>query len=274
MTFKHDALWVGNPATYPTDTITIADIMSVDTGSAPGSANGSIGYTLGSAASGEVYTVSAMQFNSPGMMSIPMTPGEVNIITDNITGGNTSTTGAQALCYVRNDQWTVLGTRDTRTQDRPGNAGPGDTVMYAQQGQAAVLCKYDGTISLMTTTTGDSTGTNVIFTVGPKGMFFASPFGSLAFDETGFRMSTSSGASFAMTGTSDPTSGNQITISSGSTTISSGIITLGNPVNAVLPLPILYGVLPAPVPGIPILGEGVGAVTVNACASTTVFCGI
>ena len=274
MTFLHDAPWVGNPAYYPTDTLVLADIVNIGTNSIPGNFSNSITLDLGNASSGEVYTSSAMLFNSPGIISLPVGPGESSSTTGEITAGNTSSTAAQAIAYVRNDQWIVLGTRDTRTQDRPGNAGPGDTVVFAQTGRASVICKANGDVVLSTTTTGDATGENMTLSLTTSGLYFNAPFGKIAFDAAGFRVSTGSGGSFSLIGTSNPTASTQCFISAACTTISSGMITLGNPINAAVPLPVVYGVVPAAAPGIPILGTGVGAITVAAAASTTVFVGI
>jgi hypothetical protein len=272
--FKLDAPWSETEPTAAASMLKIVDVIGINSNASPGNSTGSITLNLGSAYTGESYTQNAMMFSSPGFISIPMGPGEVSVTSANVTPANTSSAGAQALAWVNNDQWTVIATRDTRTQDRPGNTDPGDTVMFAQQGRASVVCKANGDVVMSTTTTGDATGSNIILSLTTAGLYFNAPFGKIAFDAAGFRLSTSSGASFSLIGTANPIAGNQCIISASTTTISSGLITLGNPINAAVPLPVVYGVLPVAVPGIPILGVGVGAVTVAAAASTTVFVGI
>jgi hypothetical protein len=202
--------WVGNPGEHPVDTVVLCDILGVGTNSTPGNSTNSITYTLGCAYSGDVFSANAMQINSPGIVSIPVGPGEVGS-DGSIDLSNTSQTAAQALAYVRNDQWTVIGTRDTRTQDRPGNAQPGDTVVYSQLGQGRVLCKGNGSVSLYTTNDNTSSGTGMFFSVSPNGSITGGPafimqadFGRFIFDATGVHFITATGATFDLGGMSAP----------------------------------------------------------------------
>ena len=262
------------PTQQGQEILTIVDIIGTSSFSTPGNTPNSISLNLGVAYTGESYTQDAMLFTPPGLMTMPVGPGTIDS-NGNFTPSNASSTGAQAVAYVRNDQWIVLGTRDTRLQSNAGNIGAGETCLYGLfRFKPRVLLKSDSSINLITTTTGDATGQNIQLSVTPTGLYFNAPWGKIAFDAAGFRVSCASGAAFSLGGNSNPTASTQCFITAATTTISSGLITLGNPVNAAMPLPVVYGVIPAAVPGIPILGEGVGLITVNAAASTTVFVGI
>ncbi len=262
--------WTQTPSANK-DILTISDIIGIGTNNTPGNTTNSITLQLGNATSGEVYTQDAMLFNSPGLMSLPVPPGTIDI-NGNFTPSTTSSSGAQAISFMRNDQYIVLGTRDTRLQSNPGNIGPGETCLYGLLGQAAVTCKADSSITLSTTSTGDATGTNIQLTVSPKGLYFVSPFGSLSFDAAGFRVSTINGASFNIMGTSDPTTGNAIMMSAGQVTVSSAMITLGNPETTALPLGVVYTAA-TPAPGIPAATPPT-VVALPMFVSTSVFVGL
>lgn len=275
MTFsaKPSSPWAGNPAQNGQEIITICDVIGTGGFSTPGNTDNSVTLTLGVAYTGETYTESALLFSPPGLTSMPVGPGTFDS-NGNFTADNTSPAGTQAVSYVRNDQWIVLGTRDTRTQLQAGSLGKGETCLYGLLGQARVLLKADSSVNLITTDTGDASGNNVQLSITPTGLYFNAPWGKIAFDAAGFRVSTASGGSISLLGSSNPTASTQFYVSASNSTLSSGLITLGNPINAAVPFPVCYGVLPAAAPGIPILGAGVGLVTVAAAASTTVFVGI
>lgn len=271
---KPSPTWTGDPSITPQETITMVDIIGVGSSTTvTGNTPDSVVYTLGVAYTGETYTQDAIAMSPPGLMSIALPPGTIDS-SGNFTPATTSATAAQAICYARNDQYTVLGIRDVRTQPQAGNLQSGDTCLYGLLGSAAVTCKGDSSVNLTTNTNSNATGQDVQFSVTPSGLYYNAPWGSIAFDAAGFRVTTSAGASFTLMGSSNPTASTQCFISASCTTISSGLITLGNPINAAIPLPVVYGVLPAVAPGIPIIGAGVGLVTVAASASTTVFVGI
>lgn len=172
----------------------------------------------------------------------------------------------------------VFACRDYTSQANYGNLSAGEVSIYAAgptgTGQARVQCKADGSVSLITTSDNTASTPNVGLNITPTGFYVNYPFGKIALDAAGFRVTTSSGASMSLMTTSDPTTGNAFMVTCGNATISANIITLGNPVNTAVPFGVAYGVLPAPAPGIPILGAGVGLVTVAAASSTSVFVGI
>lgn len=249
------------------EVIGIADVMFATTAAnsnSPNQLNGSITLNLGVAESGEMQSQQAELWSVPGIISVPVLP----------TQATNNTDAAQVLYYNHPDQNIAFAMRDTRSQSIAGNINPGETCVYAPGGQARVLLKNDGTINMVTTSDNTPNGTNMQFSFGPAGWYVVMPWGKLSFDQAGFRVSNSSGASFNLMSTSDPTTGNAIMMSAGSCTINSGMIVLGTPVTTSVPLPVVYGVIPVAAPGIPILGEGVGTVVVNAAASTSVFVGI
>lgn len=186
---------------------------------------------------------------------------------------------SEGMLLKRSDRDYVFASRDLLSQIIYGNLNPGEVTIYSAgadgTGQARVMLKGDGSISFYTTDDNTANGNALQLTLSPTtGLSFVSAFGSMTFDQAGFRVSTTSGASFNVMSTSDPTTGNAIMMSAGSCTINSGMITLGTPTNTAVPFGVVYGVLPVAAPGIPILGEGVGLVTMNAAASTSVFVGI
>ena len=266
---KNSPLWIGNPNSQPREYITLCDILTVGTNSPPGDTTNSTSYTLGSAVSGEVYSSNAMQFNPPGLISLPLPPGSYNS-SGVFTPSNTSQTGGQAICYVRNDQYTILGTRDVRNQNIPGNIQAGETCLYGQLGLGTVTCKNDNTVTIGTIATSEtypsgSAGQNVQFTVGPTGLYFTSPWGTMAFDSAGFRVSTSSGGTFSIT--NSPTSSTACFINSGSFAVNSSLITLGTG-TSLNPFGAAYSLIPVTLPGVAILAPGF---VTQAAASTTVF---
>lgn len=275
MPYNPSSHWTGDPSCQPSEYITLIDVLTVGTNSAPGDSTDSISYTLGSSASGEVYTSGAMHFNQPGLLSMPLPPGSVDI-SGNFTPSSISQTGAQALCYIRNDQYTVFATRDVRSQAIAGNLQLGETCLYGQLGKGTVILKNDSTVTLgsvanSSTYPSGSAGQNISFTVGPTGLYFTSPWGTMGFDAAGFRVTTAGGGTFSLT--NSPTSGSACFFNAGSFAVNSSMVTLGTGAN-LAPFGVAYGIVPAAAPGIPILGVGVGAVTVAASASTTVFVSI
>jgi hypothetical protein len=265
--------WASNPTVQGQDYITIADVVGIGTyTTTSGNTTNSITINLGSSFNSETVTSDALLFQPAGLMAIPPACGTYDS-NGNFTAGTSSATSAQAVAYIRNDQWIILGLRDTRTQNQVGNAQPGDVVLYALQGQARCALKSDGSVNLITTTTNDATGQVIQLSLTPTGLYFNAPWGKIAFDAAGFRVSTSSGASINAYGSSNPTSGNGVTISGGSVSLQSSMVLLGTSAN-IAPFPVVYGLLPATAPGIPILGEGVGVVTVNASSATGVFVGV
>ncbi len=73
----------------------------------------------------------------------------------------------------------------------------GETILYADGG-SFIRLHEDGTISLYTTDTGDRSGQDVVRTLGPTGFNDYGPWGSMAFDKYGFRVSTQPGAAFSL----------------------------------------------------------------------------
>jgi hypothetical protein len=291
MPFNPSSYWTGDPSVQPTEYLTLADILTIGTSSTPDNGQSSTSYTLGNTTSGEVYTNAAMQFNAPGFISLPIPPGAYSDasfgggtsggggssstfdISGNFLPTQTSLEGGQAVCYVRNDQYIVLATRDTRNQHLVGNLQMGEGGMFGQLGKGTILCKNDGSVTIGVRAIGStvpagSAGQNIQFSITPVGLYFTAPWGTMAFDAAGFRVTTSGGGTIGLNNSS--TSGSGCTISSGTCNINSSMINLGTGSN-LLPFGVAYSTIPSVAPGIPILGTGVGAVVNNASSSTTVF---
>lgn len=261
------ANWVGASTSNSKEYITLVDIIGTTGFAQPGNSINSISYTLGNAASGETYTTSAMSFSPPGFTSMAIGPGAIDI-NGNFAQSNTSPTSGQALALFKNDQWMVLGTRDTRVQNRPGNLGPGDSSQYALIGQASCTTKSDGSVTLSTTDDNTAVGNNVQLTISPTGLYFIAPFGRITFDAAGFRVTNAAGATFTLNATADPITGNSIMMSAGSISINSGMVLLGQNLG-------IYGgaaISAAPVvsPGQPIV-PSIPAAPLGTLASASVF---
>jgi hypothetical protein len=222
------APWIGDPATTPKEYITIADVIGSGGSSAPGNVTNSITLNLGVAFSGETRTVDAMVFCPSGLMSIPLGPGAINSSGDFIAA-NTSPTSAQAVAFVQNNQYAVLGIRDTRTQFTPGNIQPGETAIYAPGSPARTVYKLDGSATTSTTT---AAGKQVYWQVSPTALTFIAPWGRIVFDETGFHIATASGATFDFGGLNFgglPSLSSYATLNAGVITLPGSVVNLGQP---------------------------------------------
>ncbi len=217
--------------------------------------------------SSEVYSNNNELWGPPGLLSLPAGLPQLP-----------APVAPQMIYLERGTQNIVVGHKDVRFQSIIGNLNPGETYLFGGgatgTAQGSVAIKQDGTINLTTTDTNTASGNSIQMTLGPTGFFLIMPFGKMSFDVNGFRVALSSGATFNMLNSQDPTTGNSIMLTAGAVTLNSGLITLGNPVNTAVPLGVAYGILPPVAPGVPIFGEGVGLVTVAASVSTSVFVGI
>lgn len=111
---------------------------------------------------------------------------------------------AQAVLMSAGDHDIAIASQDTRYQDRYGNLDHGETVVYAVgpdgTGQARILLKKDGSVTLFTTDTNTAAGQSVYFRVKKDGFDWVAPWGTLKFDSTGFHVLHGSGASFDLGG--------------------------------------------------------------------------
>lgn len=244
MTSKPSAPWAGNPTQQGQEYITLADILGTQGSEESGNSVNSITLNLGVAYSGETVTSNALLFTPPGLTSIPLGPGSIDS-NGNFVGSNTSQEAAQAVAYVRNDQWIVLGTRDTRTQFTPGNLQPGETAVYATGSPAQTIHKLDGSVTMATIASSDNTS-QVYLSVSPTALTFMAPWGRLVFDATGFHVATATGAQFDLSGIAAPGP-----LSSVSTfaNINAAIINMnGSSVNLGLPTAGYFQAVISPVP--------------------------
>jgi hypothetical protein len=169
---------------------TITGITAVE---GPGSNNNpdnSILISLGDPVSGETYR-KAILFTSPGFMSLPLGPGTYDS-NGTFTAAPKSPSGAEAVCYVRDDQVIVVATRDTRSQNIPGNLVGGETAVYAPVSQAVSMYKADGSITHYTTSNNTSSGTSVYHTTSPSKILSLFPGSCIMQDETGITLSAGS----------------------------------------------------------------------------------
>lgn len=252
MADKPSISWASNPTQQGQEYITLADVLGSQGSSEPGNGVNSITLNLGVAYSGELITSNALLFQPSGLISIPLGPGSIDS-SGNFVGANTSKEAAQAVAYVRNDQWIVLGTRDTRTQFTPGNLQPGETAVFATGSPAQTIHKLDGSITMATIAASDNTS-QVYLSVSPTALTFMAPWGRMVFDATGFHIATVSGAQFDLASIAGPPGLSSLSsfcnINAGIVSIPSSTVNLG-PIG---PLGYTQVVMsPAPlVPGVPL----------------------
>lgn len=247
-------------------------------GSVVNEKNNTISVTTGDAIIGEVTGPSTQLWQNCGFASRPAmaAPGLGS---------------AESINIVRANGDISIATRDLRDQAIYGNLGPGDTCVYGTGatglGQARVYVNgNDGSVTISTTADSQSggakntdTGVGVYLRIDTDKLQFTAPWGSLVFDRSGFHLKTASGAGFDLINM--PASlvafgGNcQAKITASQITMDAPSVFLGpSPTSGgVGYLPSVYGIVPGPA-GTPVLGVGVGAVTVAASASTKVFIGI
>lgn len=251
MTSKPNAPWAGNPTQQGQDYITLADILSVQGSSEPGNSVNSLTVNLGVGYSGEIVTKNALLFQPTGVLALPLGPGSIDS-SGNFVGSDVSKESAQAVAYVRNDQWIVLGTRDTRTQFTPGNLQPGETAVFATGSPAQTIHKLDGSVTMMTIAASDNTS-QVYLSVSPTALTFMAPWGRLVFDATGFHVATQSGAQLDLSGIAAPGLGSLSSfcnINAGIVSIPASAVNLGPP-GPLGYTQVVYSVAPG-VPGIPL----------------------
>lgn len=91
------------------------------------------------------------------------------------------------------------------------NAGTGDRTFSAASGQARVVVKANGAVTIFTTTDNTPTGKAVAFTLSPTKLAFAAPWGSFVFDASGLHVKTKAGPRFDMGGVLIPGIPSEIT---------------------------------------------------------------
>jgi hypothetical protein len=108
---------------------------------------------------------------------------------------------AQVVTLRGGDRDVCIASRDLRGQALAGSLGYGETCVYAPgsdgAGQARILLKSDGSITLYTTSDGTSSGQSVAIQVSQTGIRWVTPWGAMTLDSAGFQVAlTSGGAAF------------------------------------------------------------------------------
>lgn len=88
--------------------------------------------------------------------------------------------------------------------DRRDNLANGEASVGASEGTGRLVARNDGTVSLLTTNDNTADGKVVVFSVGPSGLKFSAPWGSLILDATGFHVKTKAGPRLDMGGIAIP----------------------------------------------------------------------
>ncbi len=149
--------------------------------------------TLGDSTSGQTYSPNAEWMQHSGFASVA-------------GPSNSQAPSCQTVAIRQGDKDVVIASRDARACDRYANLKPGECCLYATVGQARVLCKADGTVTLYTTDDNTKTGNAVFFRIGGLkpdgksyvGFQFVAPFGSFVFDDTGWHVRHSAGSGFRL----------------------------------------------------------------------------
>jgi hypothetical protein len=122
---------------------------------------------------------------------------------------------AQALVFRGPDIDFAFASRDTRTNGIYGNLAPGETCIFAAgadgNAQARSIHKADGSVTLYTTDDNTPTGNAVYLRIHPtKGLCFVAPWGTLYFDQAGFRIQHKAGFEVASGGAGLPGPGSAL----------------------------------------------------------------
>lgn len=111
---------------------------------------------------------------------------------------------AQVVVLRLGDRDIAVNSIDLRGLELAGLLKDGETAIYAAgddgNSQGRVLCKDDGSINAYTTHDNTKDGRSVYLRVAPDELVFASPWGTLRFDKTGFHVQTASGAALNLGG--------------------------------------------------------------------------
>lgn len=226
---------------------------------------------LGNAITGSPFCDNAEFWGPAGLLSIPSP----------ITS-NSPQDAAQCIAISRADQNIVIATRDTRNQNLAGKIQPGETILYAGgtdgTGAGKVVLKADGTVTIFTKykTNGDG----MYLQLSPTdGFIVHTPFGRLSLDVSGFNVFLNNGAGMLLGSVGGlPAPADSFSscfkVTASSASLDAPLVTLGPSVSSGgtgIMFGAVYGVIPPVAPGVPLLGEGIGAVVVNASTSTGVF---
>jgi hypothetical protein len=197
---------------------------------------------------------------------------------------------AQTINIVRANGNVAISGRDLRDANIYGHLGPGDTCVYGTGatglGQARVICNgNDGSVTLSTTTDSMSgsgkanteSGDGCYLRVDTQGLTIMTPWGYIKLGQEGFSIKLANGsglqmlnlpAALATMGTS------QIKLFASTITLDSPTVMLGPSMSnggTFGYFPVVGNLNPAlPTPS-PVIGVGVGAVTVPITGSSKVF---
>lgn len=145
------------------------------------------------------------------------------------------------------------------------NLSEGDMAFQPSEGQAGIIAKKDGSITLHTTDSNTPEGNSIFLRITKNALQFASPWGRLVFDKSGFHCVTKSGARMDMGGINIPglpgaisdAFSSYVTVAAATVRVNGGSVFLGtgSVYNPALWAP---GITPA-TPGLGIVGVAPGA---------------
>ena len=150
---------------------------------------------------------------------------------------------AECIAVRCSDRDRIIATRDVRGQAIYGNLADGECCVYAPIGQARILLKVDGSVSIVTTSDNTATGNTLKRSLSPdplQGIVDYSPWGYAKLNSTGYHLMTSSGARLDGGGMSAPgvpsALGSYWSFSAASVGLQASVVTLGPTPAAALPV--------------------------------------
>lgn len=109
------------------------------------------------------------------------------------------TQSGKAIFFWLNQDLHVIPSQDTRIVPKLPPLDKGESLVYGQDGQF-IRCRNGGEIALMTTDDATVDGQSIYMTIKPTGFVRTSPWGTERFDNSGFHVTTTTGASLDIGG--------------------------------------------------------------------------
>jgi hypothetical protein len=190
-----------------------ASINSIQSITPSDGINNFAAHQVGNTRSGEIFNLSTTVFHPPGLVSHPLPAG--SFVDGVFTPSQFSQFSAQEVNLENETNWISLGMRDGRVEALLPATQVGETLLYPegnpasytylniagdhwivsptqivqQCGQANSLLKADGSISLLTSSTGAAGGSTVGMIINPSsGISLANQYGSIVIDQSGITL--------------------------------------------------------------------------------------
>lgn len=147
----------------------------------------------------------------------------------------TGSAAAQAFVVRRGDHDAAIASRDLRGQELAGQLEDGETCVYATEGQARILLKKDGTVSLFTTAGNDASGTGITLNVKADGSIeMASQHGGITIKNDAITVLSATGAGVKLDANGAAVLGSSVTLGGGLNP-ASGVMTYYTALGGIVP---------------------------------------